>query len=304
MTTIAVALIVASAFMHASWNFVSKRHNPSLAFFFITAVSAAVIMSPLLIVHRQTLPLIPSFVWALILATGIAQTIYFFGLAGAYKQGDISLAYPLARALPVLLIAAISLVLGRGADIGRVSLIGMVLITLGCIVLPLTHFHKMRPRDYLNIVTLMALIAAIGTTGYTLIDDQALRQLRDASTIELSNSQVTLLFISLQTISTAVMLGLGTMFYRPERKQLRRVLKNRSLITTGLVTGVVIMATYGLVLTSMAYVSNVSYVAAFRQLSIPIGAVLGLTLQREPRYLPKLIGIGIVSVGLILVGTS
>lgn len=62
------------------------------------------------------------------------------------------------------------------------------------------------------------------------------------------------------------------------------------------------MATYGLVLAAMAYVSNVSYVAAFRQLSIPIGAVLGLTLQNEPRYRPKLLGIGIVSVGLVLVG--
>ena len=304
MSIIAVVLIVTSAFMHAAWNFVSKRRSPSLAFFFITAVSAAVLMSPTLFIHRQTLPLIPIFVWGLILATGVAQMVYFFGLAGAYKQGDISLAYPLARALPVLLIAVISLMLGKGGEIGRLGLAGMALITLGCIVLPLPHFQKVRPRDYLTVVTLMALIAAIGTTGYTLIDDQALRQLRDASAIELSNGEVTLLFISLQTISTAVMLGIGTLLYRPERVQLKGVIKNRSLIITGLVTGVVIMATYGLVLTSMAYVTNVSYVAAFRQLSIPIGAVLGLTLQREPRYLPKLIGIGIVSVGLIMVGTG
>jgi uncharacterized membrane protein len=62
------------------------------------------------------------------------------------------------------------------------------------------------------------------------------------------------------------------------------------------------MSTYGLVLAAMAYVSDVSYVAAFRQLSIPIGAVLGLTLQQEPRYQPKIIGIGVVSVGLVLVG--
>ena len=304
MSYIAVALIVTSAFMHALWNFVSKRRSPSLAFFFITAVSAAVIMSPLLIIHRQTLLLIPIFVWGLILATGIAQTIYFFGLAGAYKQGDISLAYPLARALPVLLIAAISLMWGKNGDISRLGLAGMALITLGCIILPLPHFQKVRPRDYLSIVTLMALIAAIGTTGYTLIDDQALRRLREIADIQLSNSEITLLFISLQTMSTAVMLGIGTLLYHPERRLLKGVLQNRALIITGLVTGLVIMATYGLVLTSMAYVSNVSYVAAFRQLSIPIGAVLGLTLQREPRYLPKLIGIGIVSVGLVMVGTG
>jgi uncharacterized membrane protein len=98
------------------------------------------------------------------------------------------------------------------------------------------------------------------------------------------------------------MLGLGTLLYLPERRQFRQMMQNRSLIFSCLGTGIVIMATYGLVLAAMAYVANVSYVAAFRQLSIPIGAVLGLTIQQEPRYLPKLMGIGIVTVGLVLVG--
>lgn len=301
MSTVAVVLIITSAFMHALWNFVSKRRNPSLAFFFITAVSAALLMSPLIIIHRHTLPLIPGSVWGLVIATGLAQMVYFFGLAGAYRFGDMSLAYPLARSLPILLVAAISLILGNGSDIGRISLAGMALIIAGCIVLPLPRFNKMRPRNYFNVVFLMAAIAAIGTAGYTLIDDQALRQLRDSSAIQLSNGEITLLFISLQTISTAVMLGIGTLLYRSERQQMAHIVRSRSQIVSGMVTGVVIMVTYGLVLASMAYVSNVSYVAAFRQLSIPIGAVLGLTLLREPRYIPKLVGIGVVSVGLLLV---
>ena len=304
MSTIAVVLIVTSAFMHAGWNFVSKRRSPTLAFFFITASAAALIISPLLIIQRPALPHIPTFVWGLILATGVAQLVYFFGLAGAYKHGDISLAYPLARALPVILIAAISLMLGRGAEIGPWGLAGMLLITMGCIILPLPNFRKMQPRAYLNVVMLMALVAAIGTTAYTLIDDQALRGLRGTSEITLSDSQVTLLFISLQTISTAVMLGLGTLLISSERRQLRGILGDRSLMRTALLTGVVIMVTYGLVLASMAYVSNVSYVAAFRQLSIPIGAVLGLTIAGEARHRPKLIGIGIVTLGLLLVGVG
>jgi uncharacterized membrane protein len=45
-------------------------------------------------------------------------------------------------------------------------------------------------------------------------------------------------------------------------------------------------------------------VAAFRQLSIPLGAVLGMVLLKEPHYLPKLIGVAIVFLGLILVGIS
>jgi len=52
----------------------------------------------------------------------------------------------------------------------------------------------------------------------------------------------------------------------------------------------------------MNYVRNVSYVAAFRQLSIPIGAVLGMALLKEQRYLPKVLGVVTIFVGLVLAG--
>ena len=69
-------------------------------------------------------------------------------------------------------------------------------------------------------------------------------------------------------------------------------------------TGIGIYLTYGLVLVSMNYVTNVSYVAAFRQLSIPLGALLGIALLKEPRYPPKIIGVVIVFLGLVLVSTG
>jgi len=302
MSAIAAALIITSAFMHASWNFVSKRGSPSLAFFFIMALSGALIMSPFLYGHRGVIPLVPASVWGLILATGVAQLVYFSGLAGAYQRGDISLAYPLARALPVLLVVAISILLGRGGEIGALSLFGMLMITAGCVILPLTHFRSVRPGNYFGMVYLMVLIAAIGTTGYTLLDDQALRQLRETPAIHLTNHEITVLFISLQTISTATMIGVGTVLRPSGRRHLMGILRSRSLLMAGVLTGAVVMATYGLVLVSMAYVTDVSYVAAFRQLSIPIGAMLGFTLQKEPRHLPKILGIIIISIGLVFVG--
>jgi uncharacterized membrane protein len=54
----------------------------------------------------------------------------------------------------------------------------------------------------------------------------------------------------------------------------------------------------------MAYASNVSYIVAFRQLSIPLGALLGVWVQKEPAGLPKLLGVGVVFGGLILVGLA
>lgn len=302
MSLIAIILIVISAVMHASWNFISKRQSPSLSFFFITTIAAALIVTPVLVIYRAALPHISSQVWGLVLATGVAQTVYYLGLAGAYQRGDMSLAYPLARAMPVLMVVAVSFLLGNGKQITPVGLVGMVLIALGCIVLPMPDFKAMHLRQYFNLVYLMAVIAAVGTTGYTMIDDLALSQLRLSPVITLSKSEVTLLYIALQTLSTAVMLGISVLAYPPERRLMREFMQRRSMLLSGALTGIIIMTTYGLVLASMAYVTNVSYVAAFRQLSIPIGAVLGFTLQHEPRYMPKLVGVGIVSVGLVLVG--
>jgi drug/metabolite transporter (DMT)-like permease len=302
MSWTAALLIITSAFMHALWNLVSKRRNPTLAFFFVAAASAALAASPLLAIHWSLLSLIPMSVWVLIVATGFAQAVYFCGLAGAYRHGDMSLAYPLARALPVLAVAAISILIGKGAQIGRIGLLGMVLITFGCIILPLPRFRGLRLGDYTSIVYLMAIVAATGTTAYTLIDDAALRQLRTVAGLPLSTARITLLFIALQALSTTITLGLFSLVQASERRWLAALVRDRQQLVSGMLTGVFIMATYGLVLASMAYVRNVSYVAAFRQLSIPIGAVLGLTLQHEARYRPKLVGIAVITIGLLLVG--
>jgi hypothetical protein len=70
------------------------------------------------------------------------------------------------------------------------------------------------------------------------------------------------------------------------------------------ITGVGIYLTYDMVLAAMNYVTNVSYVAAFCQLSNPVGALLGMVLLKEPRYFPKLIGVTIIFVGLGLVGVG
>jgi drug/metabolite transporter (DMT)-like permease len=232
----------------------------------------------------------------------MAQAVYFLGLTAAYRQGDISLVYPLARAVPILMVVAASFALGKGDTISPLGLTGMILIVLGCFILPLPSFRRLQLRHYLKYTYLMVLVTAVGTAAYTLIDDEALRQLRQSPAIALTDTEVTLLFIALQVASTAVMMGLASFLFARERERFKLLMERRALLLSAALTGVVIMSTYGLVLASMAYVTNVSYVAAFRQLSIPIGAIFGLTLLKEPRYPPKLLGILIISTGLLLVG--
>ncbi|MCY3759412.1 MAG: drug/metabolite transporter, partial [Acidobacteria bacterium] len=59
-----------------------------------------------------------------------------------------------------------------------------------------------------------------------------------------------------------------------------------------------------LILAAMTWSHNVSYVVAFRQISIPLGALLGIFWLKEPLPLPKAIGLLILLIGLILVAVG
>jgi drug/metabolite transporter (DMT)-like permease len=178
----------------------------------------------------------------------------------------------------------------------------MILIAIGCVVLPMPRFRRLSLSDYRGIVYLMAIVAAVGTTGYTLIDDGALTRLEILLDEATSQTRVTVFYLSLQAGATAVGIVALTLARPVTRLQLAAVIRDRSLRRTGMLTGVVISATYALALAAMAYVSDVSYVAAFRQLSIPIGAALGIVHGGEAGNGPKLAGIAVVTSGLVLVG--
>lgn len=84
----------------------------------------------------------------------------------------------------------------------------------------------------------------------------------------------------------------------------------RKGVTQGIITalrmvsyanGLILSASYGLILLSMPYVTNVSYVVAFRQLSIPIGAILGIIALKEAHYTPKLVALASIFLGLMMV---
>jgi drug/metabolite transporter (DMT)-like permease len=299
MTLTAILLITLSAFIHAFWNFLSKRQNPSTAFFLIASVISAVLLTPLLVIYRSGLPYLSTADWLLVGFTGICQAVYYVGLSGAYRNGDLSLAYPLARALPVLLVALVSLGLGRGSQIGALAFFGFILVACGCLILPLPAFTEFRLKHYLNICCLFAILAAVGTTGYTLIDDQVLRNLRTAAGIPLATTQITLLFMALENISLTIALAIYVLGFRLDFRTLRSTWTSTWITASG--AGLMMTGAYGLVLLAMAYVSNVSYVSAFRQMSLPIGVFLGMMVHREPRYIPRLAGLAGILAGLILI---
>jgi drug/metabolite transporter (DMT)-like permease len=286
----AIVLLSFSAFLHASWNFLSKHFSASSAFFTVALLAVALLTSPSLIYYRSALTEVSSAFWLLVLTTGFSQMVYVLGLSRAYKLGDISLAYPLIRALPILLVAFVSVSLGRGEALSATGVLGMFLVTVGCLMLPLQRFTQWHPRIYASRVMVWIALSALGVAGYTIVDDVALRMLRQH--LEVTSS--TILYSCLQASSTVVFLFIYLLFNKSEQ-----VLKIRD-IPAACAVGLLSALTYALVLAALAFVKDVSYANAFRQLSIPIGAVMGIVIAKEGAPPPKRWGFAVMVVGLIL----
>lgn len=298
MSPLAFLLVTLSAFAHALWNFLGKRYRPSPPLFLAASLAAVLLFSPALFRWREGVCVMPPLAWGLLAATGLTQAIYYRALARAYQYGDLSLTYPLARALPVILVALASLVMGRARQIRALALPGFLLVTLGCLVLPLRHFRDIQPQAYHQPAIRAALLAAVCIAAYMLIDDQALRLLRSLPGSPLSSLEWALVWVEMETASLSLALLISVLLHAPERQELRRILQERWRFALAL--GAVITTAYALVLWAMSYARDVSYISAFRQLSIPIGAALGILFRKEPAPPPKLVGIGLIMLGLAL----
>lgn len=297
MTLEAFILVFVSVFLHAGWNFLSKKTLPSLAFYAIATASAAVAWLPVLFWARIDLTSLPLSFWLLWLVSISFEFIYFLGLTNAYRRSDISLVYPLARAVPVLLTALITLVAGLGTRPGSLALGGMVVLSTGCFLMPQQSWRGFNWAAYRSIVLLFIATAAIGTTGYTIIDSITMRHLAETVSY-VSSVRRAILFLFLMEAGLLLMLTVAILCSRHEQAAFKQLFGKT---TTPVFSGLFSSGAYVLVLMAMERVTNVSYVQAFRQMSLPLGVLAGILFLHEKPGRPRLTGIALVVMGLILV---
>lgn len=298
MTLTATLIVLLSAVAHATWNLFSKSISPSGAFFWYCTLWGAVITLPVLAVYQSTITELTPAVWWMVLLTGFFQALYLSSLAAAYRHGEMSVVYPLARSSPLIILLFGAIFLGTVDRITFAAVVGIFLIVAGCMVLPMRYLNQFRWSNYLNLATLFALIAAASTAGYSLVDDAATRWIRELPGHGLSNWETALIFVMLQAWSALAWLSVIVAFQTEER-QLMPVLFAKWRITMG--AGILILGTYSLVVWAMAYADDVSYVVAFRQISIPIGVTMGWFFLKETLHGPKVLGVIVILIGLGLV---
>lgn len=298
MTFFPFVLIAVSVVFHVGWNLLSKKTVPSIAFYALSAATCALACLPGVFFAAVDWEGLPGRFWRLCGVSVASQCWYYFGLAEAYRRGDISLVYPLTRALPVLATAGVSMFFGWGARPGNLALGGMAVVFAGCLLMPFSAWKDARVAHCRTPLIGYVLLSALGITGYTLADSEAMLLFREFGGGGIPGAVV---YQFLVLCGSSVVLAGWVCVSPSEREEVRLLLgKTAAPHLSGILAG----CGYVLVLTAMTMVDNVSYVQAFRQMSLPVGVIAGIVFLKEKPGAPRLAGVGLVIAGLVAVALA
>ena len=286
MSTLVVLIIILSAFIHALWNFFAKQSKDKLIFFWLAKIFQAVIYLPLIIVLLKQNE-IPLYGWYAILASGTIHTCYWFFLAKAYSNEDLSLVYPIARSSPafVLIFAIIFLnekvswpgIIGIG-----VVLLGVYIISINSFIINilLSSFQKLKNKG-----VAFALLTLLTVTLYSLIDKIGSKYVNPIVYVYLFD------LISFIGISPIILFSSNRSKIKTEWSN------NRSRI---LLTSIMVILSYSLAIFAMRR-SPVSYVVSIREAGIVFGVLLGSLILKEKYGKIRLTASIIILAGILLI---
>src|SRR5699024_7026793 len=112
MTTLALALIVAAAFLHAGWNLLAKQTAGGAVFLWLFASVSCLVYAPLVAIWALLYPPhMGLWAWLFVFVSACIHIGYFLSLQRGYQVGDLSLVYPLARGTGPLIAALVAIAL-------------------------------------------------------------------------------------------------------------------------------------------------------------------------------------------------
>ena len=281
MTTLALSLILAAAFVHASWNYFLKRSGGGTVFVWLFATLSALIYAPLaaLVIWWQR----PEFGWVhygLMFASAALHTAYYLLLDRGYRSGDLSVVYPLARGTgPLITILCAVLLLQERPT--PVAVTGALLIGGGAIALT-GDPRKLRQSGNLHAVG-FALLTGCMIASYTLVDKIAVAAWLIPPLVQ--DWAANLGRVLLMTPLALRLQGdIGPTWRRAKKE----------IIAVALLCPL----SYILVLTAMVF-TPVSYVAPAREVSILVAALMGTQLLAEGDVTRRLAAAAAMVAGVI-----
>lgn len=289
MSGIALSIVLASAFLHAGWNYLLKKSERKVVFIWWFLLVAALLYLPLCLYYWPRAP-ISQTGWLCIVATGLIHGLYFWSAGGAYQRGDLSLVYPLARGTGPLLIPVLAVFL-LGEEIAPLGATGIALIVAGIYCVHLRSFAGpafLEPfRALRNGASPWALVTGCSTAAYSLVDKVGVGHVDPPVYIYL------MFLITWLVITPWVLI---------KERQCLGVQCRRHILSI-FVVGFLSVFTYLMVLFALQ-LSKVSYVAAVREVSIVLSAYFGIALLKERHGKQKFLGAALITAGVIAIGLS
>jgi drug/metabolite transporter (DMT)-like permease len=270
MTT-ATLLALGAAFLHAAWNLLVKTSDDRFLAAWGQFLMGALLFVPvLLVIGPPGLDVVP-----LLVCSSVVNVVYVGALVQAYRTGDFSLTYPLARGGGAL-VAAIGGVWLLSDELGPGSWVAILVVVAGLASL-------VRPGAATAALGWSALTAAaIGT--YTIIDVAGARR---SSGFGYGISVMIGAALAVSVAGVAV--GRAPAFVRSFRTAWWRYAAG----------GVCTTLAYSMVLAA-GRLAPVGYVAALREFSVVIGALAGWVLLDERFGRHRVYASGVVAAGLTL----
>ena len=306
MDATALLLVLVSAGCHAYWNFLLKRAGGSHAFVAVSKASEAVVFLPAFVALLLCAPAgavdgagstgggatVTGSVIAGYVGVGTAIVLATYAaLAAAYRHGDLSFAYPIARGGTLVFLP----ILGRltlGEHLGPRGCAAVAAIVLGVLAMQLPALSAAGVR---------AFGAAAGgpATGYAL----AMAVVLAAGTVwdKLAVRAVPL-FVYFYGYTAAV--GACYLAFAVQRDGWVPIRAEwRARRGTAVAVGVLNTTSYGLVLLALREGGS-TYVVGLRQLSIAAGVALGARFLGERVTAPRRLGVGLVVAGCLLMASG
>lgn len=275
MTPAITILTLLAAFLHAAWNAVAHGVPDRLVGFALIGTTYVVVGGG----AALALGLPPAATWPAILASAAIHVVYVLLLWWSYQLGEFSQVYPVARGTAPWVVALVEL--ARGEHVPALQLVGIAVISLGLLSLALDGGRLSRG-------SLPALGAALATglciAAYTVVDATAVA----TTPVAVYAAWMFLLQGPVMPVIALARRGRGLLAQR------------RPVVLAGLGGGLVSLAAYGLVLVAQTSGATAA-VAALRETSIVIGALMGTVFLGERFGRGRVVAAAVVTVGIVLV---
>ncbi|MBX3024888.1 EamA family transporter [bacterium] len=274
MDSTLVLAVLLSALLHALWNSFVKVGQDRLVSVAVICATGGVLSAPVALL----MPLPGAVGFGLALLSVATHLAYYFCLVNAYRFGDLSRVYPLARGLAPPLVA-IGAALVAGERLGAREVGGVALVSIGIASLVAGAQAGAERRGLWFAAATGAMIGI-----YTVLDGLGGRAAPRA-----------LSYIAwLNMLEGALLLAAARVRRGPAVWP-----AVRAVLPRGVVAGLMATVGYGIVIYALSR-GAMAHVSALRETSVVIAALIGTLVLGEPGAARRIAAAAVVAAGVII----